>query len=345
MKILVLDEISESVITQLQAIASLIAVKAVDGKERNLDEVSRLIAEHKPDILVVDATPVNAAILEAAPFIKMITCTRGNPVNVDSKYCSEHNIILSNTPGRNANSVAEYVIGMMINMLRYLPAAMERLKSGELCLSGHCEDFIRENENKKDVIWRHDDIPVIPYFEFMGSEIFGKCLGLVGFGAVGKLVAEKAIALGMNVLVYDPYYTGTSTPGLTPVCLDKLASEADIISLHAKDTQETVKMINRTFYEKVKKGAYLLNTARGRLIDRNALLEALDQGILAGAALDVYDYEPLAKDDPLITHPKILCTPHIAGASKDVVLQHSLMAFKSIHAFISGSSGIPFRYI
>jgi D-3-phosphoglycerate dehydrogenase len=345
MKILALDEISESVIARFQETASLSVVESASDKERSLDEVARLIAEHKPDVLVVGATPVTATILEAAPFIKMITCTRGNPVNVDAKYCSEHKIILSNTPGRNANSVAEYVIAMMINMLRCLPAAMERLKSGELCLSGHYEYLIRENENKKDVIWRHDQIPVIPYFEFMGSEIFGKCLGLVGFGAVGKLVAEKAIALGMNILLYDPYYTGKSMPGLTPVSLDKLASESDIISLHAKDTPETTSMINRTFFEKTRKGAYLLNTARGRLIDRNALLEALDLDILAGAAFDVYDYEPLAKDDPLITHPKILCTPHIAGASKDVVVQHSLMAFQSINAFISGSSTIPFRYV
>jgi D-3-phosphoglycerate dehydrogenase len=344
MKILALDDISESVIARFQTIASLSVVKRVSDKERSPDEVALLIAEYKPDILVVDATPVTAVTLEAAPFIKMITCTRGNPVNVDAQYCSEHKIVLSNTPGRNANSVAEYVIAMMINMLRCLPAAMERLKSGELCLSNRYEDLIRENENRNDVIWRHDRIPVVPYFEFMGSEIFGKCLGLMGFGAVGKLVAEKAIALGMNVLMYDPYYTGKIMPGLTPVSLDKLASESDIISLHAKDTRETTRMINRAFYEKVKKGAYLLNTARGRLIDRNALLEALDQGILAGAALDVYDYEPLAKDDPLITHPKILCTPHIAGASKDVVVQHSLMAFKSISAFIAGSSTIPFRY-
>jgi D-3-phosphoglycerate dehydrogenase len=345
MKILILDEISESVIPRFQEISSLCVVEPVIGKERSIDEVARLIAEHKPDILVVDATPINSTILEAAPFIKMITCTRGNPVNVDSKYCAAHKIVLSNTPGRNANSVAEYVIAMMINMLRCLPAAMERLKSGELCLPGRYEDLIRKNETRKDVIWRHDDIPVIPYFEFMGSEIFGKCLGLVGFGAVGKLVAEKAMALGMNVLAYDPYYAGNVIPGLTLVSLDKLTSEADIISLHAKDTQETTGMINKAFYEKVKKGMYLINTARGRLIDRNALLEALEQGILAGVALDVYDYEPLARNDPLITHPKVLCTPHIAGASKDVVVQHSLMAFKSIHAFISGGSDIPFRYI
>jgi D-3-phosphoglycerate dehydrogenase len=345
MKILALDEISESVIARLQAIASLGVVAPANGKEWSPDEVALLVAEHKPDILVVDATPVNAALLEAAPFVKMIACTRGNPVNVDSKYCAEHKIVLSNTPGRNANSVAEYVIAMMINMLRSLPAAMERLKSGELCLPGRYEDLVREHENKQDVIWRHDRIPVVPYFEFMGSEIYGKCLGLVGFGAVGKLVADKAIALGMNVLVYDPYYAGKVMPGLKPVSLDTLASEADIISLHAKDTRETTKMINRAFYEKVKKGAYILNTARGRLLDRNALLEALDQGILSGAALDVYDYEPLAKDDPLIAHPKILCTPHIAGASKDVIVQHSLMAFASINAFVSGDSEIPFRCV
>jgi phosphoglycerate dehydrogenase-like enzyme len=104
-------------------------------------------------------------------------------------------------------------------------------------------------------------------------------------------------------------------------------------------------MINDAFLRKVKKGTYLLNTARGRLIDRYALLRALDSGILSGVALDVYDYEPLAADDPFIINPRILCTPHIAGASKDVITQHSLMAFKSVSAFVSGGSSIPFRYV
>jgi D-3-phosphoglycerate dehydrogenase len=134
-------------------------------------------------------------------------------------------------------------------------------------------------------------------------------------------------------------------PGLTLEPLDKVAAEADIISLHAKDTPETTGMINREFFAKVKKGVYFIYTARGRLLDRNALLDALNAGIVAGAALDGVDYEPLAKDDPLIGNPKVLCTPHIAGASRDVITQHSLMAFKSISAFVSGSSEVPFRYV
>jgi D-3-phosphoglycerate dehydrogenase len=344
MNILILDEISDSVIQQLEAIASVTVIQPRDGGNHGIEETIALLTKNKADILIVDATPVSAGVLEAAPWIKMVVCTRGNPVNVDSAYCKAHNIILTHAPGRNANSVAEFAIAMMINMLRNIPAAMERLKTRELCLPGRCEDLILKNRDRKDIIWRDDKLPVTPYFEFTGAEIFQKRLGLVGLGIVGRLVAEKAGALGMEVTAYDPYFKGALPPGIELVSLDDVASGSDIISLHAKDTPETAGIINNGFLSKVKKGAYLLNTARGRLIDRKALLQALDSGVLAGASLDVYDYEPLAKDDPFIDHPRILCTPHIAGASKDVIVQHSLMAYKSVSAFISKSTDIPFRY-
>ena len=345
MNILILDELSDSVIAQMQNIASVLALKSSEEKSRSSQEVIKLMVEYKPDIVIVDATPINAEIMGKAPWLKMVVCTRGNPVNVDSQYCREHGIMLSNTPGRNANSVAEFVIAMMINMLRNIPGAMERLKSGELCLPGHYENFIQKNRDSQDIIWRHDALAVIPYFEFMGGEIFGKCLGLVGLGIIGNLVAAKAAALGMNVVAYDPYFRGELAHNISLVSLETLAAQSDIISLHAKDTPETAGMINRSFFAKVRKGTWLVNTARGRLVNRNDLLCALDAGILAGAALDVYDYEPLAKDDPLMRNPGIYCTPHIAGASKDVVMQHSLMAYNSVNAFVSGAPIIPFRYV
>ena len=344
MNILILDEICDPVIQRFEAIASVTVIQPQNGGNHGIEETIALLTAYQADILIVDATPVSAGVMEAAPWIKMVVCTRGNPVNVDSAYCKAHNIILTHAPGRNANAVAEFTIAMMINLLRNIPAAMERLKNRELCLPGHCEDIALKNRDKQDVIWRSGSLPVIPYFEFMGGEIFQKRLGLAGLGIVGRLVAEKAGALGMDVIAYDPYFKGTLPPGVELAALDAVASRSDIISLHAKDTPETEGMINSAFWGRVKKGAYLLNTARGRLIDRKALLGALDSGVLAGAALDVYDYEPLAKDDPLIAHPRILCTPHIAGASKDVIVQHSLMAFQSVSAFISGSTGIPFRY-
>ncbi|MDR2476782.1 MAG: hypothetical protein LBD18_03235 [Treponema sp.] len=344
MNILILDEICDSVIQRLEAIASVTVIQPPKDRNHGIEETIALLTRNKADILVVDATPVTARVMEAAPWIKMVVCTRGNPVNVDSAYCKAHDIMLTHTPGRNANAVAEFTIAMMINMLRNIPAAMERLKNRELCLPGRCEDIAPQNRDREDIIWRNDRLPVIPYFEFMGGEIFQKRLGLAGLGVVGRLVAIKAGALGMEVIAYDPYFKGALPPGVRLVSLDDVASQSDIISLHAKDTPETAGMINSAFLGKVKKGTYLVNTARGRLIDREALLRALDSGVLAGAALDVYDYEPLAKDDPFIAHPGILCTPHIAGASKDVIVQHSLMALKSVSAFISGSNAVPFRY-
>jgi D-3-phosphoglycerate dehydrogenase len=344
MKVLFLGDFSDEVIKKIDSFA----VTAVNAQDKNRDytasEVLLLLLDHKPDVLVVDATPIMAEILKEASFIKMIVCTRGNPINVDSKYCSERGIILTNTPGRNANAVAEFVIGMMINLMRRLPEAIMRLQSGELAVSGSVEESINSGKDRKDITWRHEELSLIPYFEFSGGELSRKNLGLVGFGAVGKLVAEKALALGMKVSAYDPYLRKTPVSGVEFTNLDELAYSSDIISLHAKDTPETEGMIGAAFFAKIKNGAYLVNSARGKLVDRVAFFNALRDNKIAGAALDVFDYEPLCKDDPFLHHPKIICTPHIGGASRDVITQHSLKAFESIKAYAEGKEEIPFRY-
>jgi D-3-phosphoglycerate dehydrogenase len=343
MKVLILGEFSVSVIKKIEEFAE-VALDVQPLEECTAERLRSLLLEHQPEILVVEVAPVTAEVLKDAPFIKMVVCTRGNPVNVDSKYCGEHGIILTNTPGRNANAVAEFVLGLMINLVRRIPEAIARVQSGELTVSANVEESIRLGRSKKDVTWRHDQLPVIPYFEFSGGELFGKCLGLVGFGAVGKLVAEKARGLDMKIIAYDPYYSGPVVRDAQFCGLDELAANADIISLHAKDTSETEGMIGEEFLKKTKNGAHIINTARGRLVNRAALLRALDNGKLAGAALDVFDYEPLCRDDPLLRHPKIICTPHIGGASRDVVIQHSLKAFESISAYAKGAAEIPFRH-
>jgi D-3-phosphoglycerate dehydrogenase len=343
MKILIIGELSEMVLEKLKPFGEITISLPEADRDLSAAEVIALLEKNNSEVVVVDATPLGADVLRMAPSLKMVVCTRGNPVNVDARYCSEHGIILTNTPGRNANAVAEFVLAMMINLLRNIPQALRRLDSGELCLKGDVRTAIAAGKNTQDIIWRNDKLPVIPYFEFMGSEIFGKYLGLVGLGAVGKLVAEKALALGMQVKAYDPYYKGPLLPGLELAELDDIASQADIISLHAKDTPETQGMIGKSFFKRLKPGSYLINTARGRLVDRDALLEALDSGTVAGAALDVFDYEPLCQDDPFLHHPKIICTPHIGGASRDVVLQHSIMAFESIKAYAEGAGELPNR--
>jgi D-3-phosphoglycerate dehydrogenase len=344
MKILILCDFKEEIILKMQAFADITHKLPCSENDFSASEVINLLSKEQYEILVVDATPITREIIESSKSLKLIVCTRGNPVNVDSEHCVKKGIVLTNAPGRNANSVAEFVIGMMINLIRNLPQAISRLYSGELLIDGNVEDSIRAGKDIHDVIWRTDKLKVIPYFEFMGGELLQKNLGLIGFGAVGKLVAKKALAFDMNVLVYDPYYKGDPFPGIEFMDLGKLAEKADIISLHAKDTPDTMGMIGENFFSKVKNGAYMVNTARGRLVDRAALIAALNSGKLAGAALDVFDYEPLCKDDPLVKHPKIICTPHIGGASRDVITQHSLKAFESIQGYVKGEKNIPFRY-
>jgi D-3-phosphoglycerate dehydrogenase len=344
MKTLVLCSFSNEILQKMSSFLDITVKAPPEGRDFTLAEVISLLSEEKYEILVIDATPLPKEAIKSSGSLKMIVCTRGNPVNVDAAYCAGQGILLTNTPGRNANAVAEFVIGMMINLLRKIPQAIERLSKGELLVEGNVEDHILKGREIEDVIWRSTALQVIPYDEFMGSEVSQKKLGLIGLGAVGRLVAEKAAALGMQVMAHDPYVTGAVPAGLKLTDLDTLAESADIVSLHAKDTPETFGMIGDSFFRKMKKGGYLVNSARGRLVDRSALLAALDSGRLSGAALDVFDYEPLCKDDPLAHHPLIICTPHIGGASRDVVAQHSLKAFESIRAYVEGRKDIPFLF-
>lgn len=295
------------------------------------DEMINEINKYEPEVLIISADPITHKVIDSCNSVKLIIVTRGNPVNVDLKSCSEKNVIVTNTPSRNANCVAEMVIAMIINLSRNIFPSVEAVKNGKVSLK-NIEDA---NKNTKDVIWSSKNLEVTPYLEYRGFDIEGKTLGLIGLGAIGKKVLKKALCLGMNILVYDPYIEKFSEENkIKKVDLDYLLKNSDFVSLHCKVTEETKNMISADELNEMKSTAYLINTARGALIDHNSLYKALKDKTIAGAAVDVFYYEPIAKDDPFLKLENFIITPHIGGASSDVIKHHSRMVLESLNDYV-----------
>ena len=216
----------------------------------------------------------------------------------------------SYTPGRNARAVAEFTFGLILSLTRNIVRAHERLRRG---------------------IWSE-------YHEMSGPELFEKTIGIIGFGHIGRLVASIARGFGMKILVYDPYVEKStiSALGYKLVELDTLLKESDIITIHARLTRETEKMIGEREFSLMKKTAYIINTSRGRIIDQRALYKALKNRQIAGAALDVFEIEPLPPDDPLLSLENIVLTPHIAGSSTEVADRAAKMISEDLKRILTG---------
>ena len=332
-KILIASDLTENALQKISQYGDLVFVEKGNSVVIEKHVVMEKLKKYNPEILIVDASPVDKEVVDCAAKLRGIHCTRGNPVNIDIDYCQEKGILVGNSPARNANAVAEFTFGLILNLMRKISFANRRLMSGEFLLSGHWEEERRKPVD--DIIWNSSELSQIPYKEFQSHELSGKTLGLVGFGAIGKSIAKLAGAFNMQVLVYDPYIKNEMTEYVKVNSLEELAKEVDIVSLHAKETKETIGMINSLFFQKMKKQSFLINTSRGKLVDREALIQALQNETLAGAALDVYDYEPLCSDDPLLKQGNLLLTPHIGGASKDVIYHHSISTIKNIESYFN----------
>ncbi len=309
---------------------------AADSKGEVLgeDDIAKHLAEVKPEVAVIELEPFTARVIQAGlPELKMIACSRATPTNIDVAECAKHGIAVSNAPGRNANAVVEMAIGFMICLARFIPQTHHRIMNRELTVPPGTE------LDHKDILWQNPALRFNPYLLYRGIEIEGRTLGLVGFGIIGKIMAPKAKGLGLNLLVYDPYVSAADMAkyGVEKAeTLEQVLKNADFVSLHAKVTPETRHMIGAAQLAMMKPDAYLINTARGALLDQDALVQALRDKRIAGAALDVYDQEPQYDDSPLIGLDNIIMTPHIGGATKDVIRHHSRMLAENVAAYASG---------
>ena len=235
-------------------------------------EIARAVAGH--DVLIVHGAPVTAEVLRAAP-LRLVCCARGGPVNVDVAAATDRGIPVVNTPGKNAEAVAELTIAFALLLIRAVPRASRHLLDG----GGFAESVFEGRE-------------------FFGREAPSLTMGLVGLGHVGREVAWRARALGLTLVGYDPQPPPAAVPGVELVPLEGCWPARTSSRLHARLTPENRQMFSRETFARMRPGAYFINTARESLVDEQALHQALEQGILGGAALDVLERTPAGSASP-----------------------------------------------
>jgi D-3-phosphoglycerate dehydrogenase len=271
------------------------------------------------EALVVQGAAVTDEVLDASTALRLVGCARGGPVNVDIDAVSRRGLPLVNTPGKNAEAVADQTLAFLIMLARGFPQAQRFLEAGH-----------RLKDNWEGA-------------RFIGSDLRRHTLGLVGYGQVGQRVARRALACGMDVLVYDPYVDIEPDAAVVQAAtLDALLDRADFVSLHARATPANERMFDKTAFAKMRTGSYFVNTARETLVDEDALDDALASGKLLGAALDVVLPSSGTGRHRLLRHPNMIMTPHIGGATHETLLQGAEMIADELRRF---SAGEPLRNV
>lgn len=267
------------------------------------------------EIVIIEIEQLNRKVLESLSNLKFIGVSRGTPVNVDLEYCKERQIHVVHTPGRNADSVADYCLAMMLDLSRKLTSSSRHLSSKGWLFEGK-----------------------LPYLEFRGREIGKQTVGLFGFGQIGERVAKRLHrGFGTNVYFFDPFVE-SSEYAKKIMSLDELFELSDIVSLHAPVMQETENSINRNLLKKLGPTGTLISSARAKLIVEEDLYQALISGEIASAALDVFWSEPIEANDRWLKLSNVICTPHIAGASLDVVSNHCETILNGIDKWLSNTN-------
>ncbi len=242
-------------------------------------------------LLVRSATQVTPAMFAASSGLKIVGRAGVGTDNIDLKAATRHGVIVVNSPGGNTTAAAEHTIGMIMALARHIPEADRIVKGGG---------------------WRSKTLT--------GVELSGKNLGVVGFGKIGRKVASVFQRMGMRILVYDPFLSAQMAEELKveSVSIDQVLEDADFITLHAPKTPETENLLNAAAFDRMKSGVRIVNCARGGIIDESALIEALESGKVAGAALDVFQSEPLSPNDPLLKlGDKVITTPHLGASTEE----------------------------
>jgi D-3-phosphoglycerate dehydrogenase len=262
------------------------------------------------DVLVVHGAPVTDEVLDGSDTLRLVCCVRGGPVNVDVDAVTARGLPLVNTPGKNADAVADLALAFLVMLARGLPKAQRFLQEG---------NPVGDN-------WTGA--------QFLGSDLRRHVLGIVGYGQVGRRVAHRARAFGMSVLAYDPFAEVQDVERAP--ALDDLLAGSDFVSLHARATPENENLIGAGALARMKAGGFLINTARETLVDEDALDQALASGRLAGAALDTV--RPAVQDGrhSLLRHDNVVITPHIGGATHETLLQGAEMIAAEITRFCAG---------
>lgn len=320
-KILVTASMDEEALGELKALGEVRyepwreKMKIYDGGRELVD-----ILEDS-QVFITEMDIVDFEAIRGLPTLKAIVSCRVNPVNVDVESATAFGIPVVNTPGRNADAVADLVVAMMIMLARKLADAArflkdEKVEAGDLAKMGEA------------------------YAKFQGAELWRKTVGIVGLGSVGKRVALRVKACGARVVFFDPAVTAEdgALSNAEKVSLDGLLSRSDFVTVHAPATDQTRHMIDREAFSSMKPGAFFINTARASLVDDVALAEALESGRLAGAALDVFSVEPPASDDPIVSRDNVIATPHLGGNTLELAAHQGAIAADQLGKLLNGET-------
>jgi D-3-phosphoglycerate dehydrogenase len=267
------------------------------------------------EILVDHLAPVTAPMLDRLPALRLIAVSRGGPVNIDMTATRARGIKVVKTPGRNASAVAEFTIGAILAETRLIRAGHEALRRGE---------------------WLGD----LYRADMTGDELSAMTVGIIGYGHIGTRVVRLLKPFGCRILVADPYAPLSAedrADGVIAANLDHLLAASDVVSLHARVTEETRGFIGADAFSRMRQGAYFINTARGPMVDYDALYDVLASGHLRGAMLETFWQEPVPPEAPLLALPNVTLTPHIAGASLTTVRFAASMIAEEVRRHLAGA--------
>lgn len=284
------------------------------------DELGERLGDEGFDVLIVEADFVFEEVFDAAPGLRMVGVCRNALNQVDIEAATARGVAVTHAPGRNTNAVAELTVGLLIALSRKITAADETVRSGG---------------------WTD---PAAGYRLFRGREIAGSTAGIIGFGRIGREVARKLVGMGATVLAHDPIVPARQIRvlGAAPATLDEIARKSDFVTLHVALNEGTTRLIDEAFLRAMRPGAMLINTSGGEVVDTAALVAALREGRIGGAALDVFEGQPLPASSPLLTAPNVILTPHIGGATAETVERQSRMMAGEIERLMAGK---PLRHV
>ncbi|MGE0790000.1 MAG: NAD(P)-dependent oxidoreductase [Sandaracinaceae bacterium] len=321
MKILVTADFSDEWLARLRAHGEVVYEPwSQTGVLWMAEELAERVTREEIDALVVEVDLVHEEVFEARP-LTAVGCCRSDPLNVDADAATEAGVPVVFAPGRNAASVADLAVAFMLDLARGITPLHMRLRAGEL--------------DPDDVGALISDLGAARGFELGSATV-----GLLGLGAVGAMTAARLRGFGCTIVAHDPHVAPQTFAKLDVerVSLDALFARSDILSLHCAVTGETRGIVSADRIATMKRGAFLINTARHQLLEEAAVLDALRSGQLGGAGVDVFRVEPPLKDDPFLRLDNVVCTPHIGGATRDVVVRQSALVGGDLERIFRGEA-------
>jgi phosphoglycerate dehydrogenase-like enzyme len=287
-------------------------VKIYTDKAKTEEELIERIKDSQVVVNIRAYTYFTRRVLASCPNLRLISIWGTGTDNVDLESAAKLGITITNTPGANALSVAEHTIAILFSLARQIPFLDREIRSGN---------------------W--------PRVEMV--QLSGKVIGLIGLGAIGKNVAKMARCLGMDVIAwtYHPSPERAQESGVQFVPKEELLNDSDVVSLHLRLNDQTRGFFRREYFNLMKPSAFFMNTARAGLVEPGAIYEALQSKKIAGAALDVFDQEPLSPEDPILALPNVVLTPHNAGMTPEATTNGLMMAVRNVEVFLEGKEIDP----